>query len=258
MKTSLPQRTTLDRIFGWWYAIAAPSAPSGSILIRKGKFTSLVLLLEFLINVPNYFVSSNLLLIIPMTISMFILCIGVVLNRAGKTVIAGILVVTVIEVGMCAWIVSFGFTGGGLSLIDLPLFAILIQPILIAVSLFPPKVSLSLGAFNSVFIASAIFFLPKTPELLHYLPMPTFAFTIYFVPIINQIFATLISILWASSALGEMKRAAHAEEVSKLAVEMLMDPMILEQMLNKLQYSRQQSPPDPRDEYLPSYESWYY
>lgn len=257
MPTSSSQQTVLDRVFGWWYAIAAPSAPlsaSGSVLIRKGKFISLVFLLEFLINIPIYFTSSNPILIIPLTISMFMLCVGVMLNRAGKTVIAGILVVTVIEAGMCSWIVSFGFTGGGLSLINLSSFAILIQPTLLAVSLFPPKVSLPLGGFNSVFLAAAIFFLPKTPELAHYLSVPPGDFSIYFVPIVNQIFTTLISILWANSALWEMKRAAHAEEVSKLALEMLRDPASLRQMQMRLQSDRQ--PPSSELDDWP-YESWY-
>src|SRR6266700_4654534 len=257
MPTSSSRQTVLDRIFGWWYAIAAPSASlsaSGSVLIRKGKFISLVFLLEFLINIPSFFVSSDPLLIIPLTISMFMLCVGVILNRMGKTGIAGILVVTVIEGGMCSWIVSFGFRNGGLSPMELLFFAILIQPTLLAVSLFPPKVSLPLGGLNSAFIAAALFFLPKSPELLYYLFVPTFAFIIYFNPISNQIFTTLVSILWANSALGEMKRAAHSEEVSKLALEMLRDPTSLRQMQMRLQSGRQPSSSELDDW---PYESWY-
>ncbi len=257
MLTSSSRQTVLDRIFGWWYAIAASStslSASGSVPIRKGKYISLVLLLEFLINIPSYFVSSDPFLIIPLSISMVMLCIGVILNRMGKTMIAGILVVTVIEGGMCSWIVSFGFRDGGLSPMELLFFAILIQPTLLAVSLFPPKVSLPLGGFNSAFIAAALFFLPKSPELLYYLSVPTFAFIIYFNPISNQIFTTLVSILWANSALGEMKRAAHSEEVSKLALEMLRDPTSLRQMQMRLQSGRQPSSSELDDW---PYESWY-
>jgi len=172
----------------------------------------------------------------------------------GKTVIAGILVVTVIEGGMCSWIVSFGFRNGGLSPMELLFFAILIQPTLLAVSLFPPKVSLPLGGLNSAFIAAALFFLPKSPELQYDLSVPSWAFIIYFIPIVNQIFLTLVSILWATSALGEMKRAAHAEEVSRLALEMLRDPASLRQMQMRLQREGQLSSAKSDDW---PYESWY-
>jgi hypothetical protein len=113
---------------------------------------------------------------------------------------------------------------------------------------------LPLGVFNSVFLAVAIFFLPKTPELVHDLSILPWSFTIYFIPISNLIFTTLISILWANSALGEMKRAAHAEEVSKLALEMLRDPVSLRQMQMRLQSDRQ--PPSAEPDNWPD-ASWY-
>ncbi len=137
---------------------------------------------------------------------------------------------------------------------ELLFFAILIQPTLLAVSLFPPKVSLPLGGLNSAFIAAALFFLPKSPELQYDLSVPSWAFIIYFIPIVNQIFLTLVSILWATSALGEMKRAAHAEEVSRLALEMLRDPASLRQMQMRLQREGQLSSAKSDDW---PYESWY-
>ena len=237
----------VDRLFGWWYAIAAPSAPvkNASLhtreVVRKGQFTSLVLLLEFIINIPSYFVSSDPHLIVPLSISMVMLCVGVLLNRMGKTLAAGILVVVVIEYGMCSWFVSFGFAGSGLALIELPFLAILIQPVLIAVSLFSASVALSLAGFNSLFIASVIFFLPKTPELAHYLSTLQSGFTIYFIPIINLLFVTLISVLWVNSARREMRRADHAEEVNRLvealAVQQqsaLLEKQLLEESIQQI------------------------
>jgi hypothetical protein len=176
-----------------------------------------VLLFEFIINIPSYFVSTDPHLIIPLTISMFMLVLGVILNRRGHTVAAGVLVIATIEIGMTSWLLNFAFQPGGLTPLTLPLVADLMQPTLLAVSLFSPKVSLPLGAFNVLFILSYFAFFPKTPEVAHYLSIPPVAFTIYYIPIDNLIFITLISALWVSSALQAFKRADEAEEVNKLA-----------------------------------------
>lgn len=240
MQTSLASYSSVDRMFSWWYAIAAPSAPVENVsqytraLVRKGRFTSLILLLEFLINIPSFFVSSDPKLIIPLTISMFMLGVGVVLNRLGKTLTAGILVIVVMECGMCFWLASFGFSGGGLSPMELPLVDILIQPVLIAVSLFSPKVSLPLGVFNILFIIAVIFFSPKTPELARYLSTPGLGFTVYFAPVTNQLFTTLVSALWVTSAWHAMKQADHQEQMGQLAQELINDPELLTQTHNKL------------------------
>jgi hypothetical protein len=145
---------------------------------------------------------------------MFMLGIGVFLNRMGKTLAAGILVVAVIEGGMFSYILSSGLTGPGLSPFGLLEFVVLVQPVLIAVSLFPPKVALSLGGINCAFMIAALYFLPKDPVLMQY--MHASGFIAYFIPIINQIFVTLVSILWANSAWQEMRRADRAEEVNRL------------------------------------------
>jgi hypothetical protein len=223
MQAASIEFSVIDRLFSWWHTIAAPAVPVGDVplstreLVRKGRFTSMVLLLEFIINIPSYFLSSDPHLIVPLTISMSMLCIGVVLNRRGKTVAAGVLVIATIEAGMCSWLLNFAFQPGGLTPLVLPLVAALMQPTLLAVSIFSPKVSLPLGAFNILFIISYFAFFPKNPEIVHYLSIPPVAFSIYFIPIDNLIFITLISALWVTSALQAMQRADRAEEVNKLA-----------------------------------------
>lgn len=259
MQTSSVPYNNVDRMFSWWYAIAAPSAPAENVsqrrrtLVRKGRFTSLVLLLELLISIPSYFVSSDPKLIIPLSISIFMLCVGVILNRMGKMLAAGILVIVVIESGMCFWLMSFGFSGGGLSSIELPFVDILIQPVLIAVSLFSPKVSLPLGIFNVLFIVAFIFFSPKTPELEHYLSISPFRFSTYFVPVTNQLFTTLVSALWVTSAWHAMRHADHQEQVGQLAQDLINDPELLTQTHNKLDSIRRRRTSESEDW---TYETW--
>ena len=221
MQLAATQHNTVDRLFGWWYAIAAPSAPAANAsphtreVVRIGRFTSLILLLEFIISIPAYFSSSDPHLIVPLSITIGILCVGLLLNRKGHTRAAGILIVLVMECGMCFFIVSLGFTGGGLAPETLMAFDILMQPVLIAVSLFPARGALSLAGFNCLFSAAALAFLPKTPELAQYISIPHSPLS-YFTPAINQLFVALISVLWVTSARQEMRRADHAEEVNRL------------------------------------------
>lgn len=93
----------IDRMFGWWYDTAAPSAavlekisPHKREPLRKGRYISLVLLIEITCTLLSYFAllpgpqSATPLLIIA-------LFIGVFLNRIGKTLAAGILVVIVAQ-----------------------------------------------------------------------------------------------------------------------------------------------------------------
>lgn len=238
--------SVVDRLFSWWHTIAAPPVPVGDVSLsarefaRKGRFTSMVLLFEFIINIPSFFVSSDPHLIIPLTISMFMLCIGVILNRSGKTVAAGVLVIATIEVGMCSWFLNFASQPGGLTSLVLPLVADLMQPTLLAVSIFSPKVSLPLGAFNVLFILTYFAFSPKTPEIAHYFSIAPVAFTIYYIPIDNLIFITLISALWVTSALQAMRRADLAEEINKLAEALAAQQRVVLQEKLRLEDSIQQ------------------
>src|SRR5690349_7448624 len=106
--TSSIQQTTVDRLFGWWYTLAAPSTPADTFLAHRGKFISLVLFIEMLSSLPSYFAVSSPLLLIPLTISMMTLVIGVFLNRMGKSVAAGVLVVVILEISMSFSILSIG------------------------------------------------------------------------------------------------------------------------------------------------------
>jgi hypothetical protein len=135
----------------------------------------------------------------------------------------------------------------------LPFVDILLQPVLIAASLLSPKVSLQLGIFNALFVAAVIFFSPKTPEFVHYLSIPQVRFTIYFIPIANQIFTTLISALWVTSAWHAMRQADHQEQVGQIAQDLINDPELLTQTHHKLDSIRRRRTADSDQR---QYDSW--
>src|SRR5581483_1216004 len=219
MEMSSTQRN-IDRFFGWWYAIAAPRARSRHIssrereLVHRGKFTSLVLLIEIVESLLVLGESGSPRLLIPVFISIFILLVGVVLNRFGKVRTAGSVVVLTINLNMCLYLVEKA-TSGGFSPYDLAFFMVLIHPELIAISLFPASVGLLVALFNGVFTVVAILFLPKTAEALSLLS--TNLYETLFSPLYVQSGVVLISLVWIVGASQQMRRANHAEEVSELS-----------------------------------------
>ncbi len=204
----------------WWYAIAAPPAVAADAprrereLVRKGRFISLVVLIIIVTSIPLYFLQAGPTLYVPLSICFVLLCFGLLLNRMGKTRLAGVLTVITLEASMCSYLLMSGLLTPGFSTLSLVSFYTLLEPELIAIALFSPRVTLPLGLFNCLFVLSMLFFLPKAPDLSLLIAAAPLA--IYYTSISNMIIVILVSILWASSMMREMRRADRAEDVNKL------------------------------------------
>lgn len=216
-----PQSPT-DRVLGWWYRIAAPpDVPEDAPLrdreiVRVGKLNSAALLIMFIYItiVVGVGLTSNPKLL-PILIGNYIaIFVAILLNRWRKATLAAWITFLTLEFGMILNIMNLSSTGG-LSSFNLSLFDILVQPELIAVSLFAAWIVLPVAAINCVLIWAFITFLPRTPEFAH--SFAAAPYNAYERPIAIQIIAALVSYLWASSAIQEMKRANRAEEVNKLS-----------------------------------------
>ena len=225
MQTFLASRSTNDRLFSWWYRIAAPpDVPADAPLkkresVRIGKLTSLVLLIEYIYItiVVGTGLTNNRALLTLLIANYACTTIGVVLNRLGRTRLSATFAFLTVEIGMILNILNVS-AAGGFSSFNLPLLDILAQPELIAVSLFPAWIVLPVAAFNCIFIWGCLTFLPKTAELAHTLSFA--AYNAYERPLALQIITALVTFLWVSSAIQEMKRADSAEEVNKLAQDL--------------------------------------
>jgi type II secretory pathway pseudopilin PulG len=224
MRPHLIEENIIDRLFGWWYAIATPRERSKDAplheraLIRKSRFISLVLLIEIVYHVFYLYVvvvlvnAPDAALPISITIGCFI--IGIILNRLGKQRIAGIIAFAAIELSMCLYFINECFGAGGFSPSDLAVLSILVSPDIIAIALFPTWIALSLGTFNCLFVIVILAFLPKTPDMIQQLAI--LGPIDYYQQVSIQAVVILVSLLWANSALYEMKRADRAEEINKL------------------------------------------
>src|SRR5581483_2386559 len=124
--------SSADRLFGWWYRIAAPAEVSAEAPLRKrmrvrsGKLTSVIFLVEIIIVLANLIVDIlDVPFAVPsLAILLTVVWVGVILNRIGKTTLAGILVLVILEMGPTA---NFFITPGGLSPFTLSIFDYNIQ-----------------------------------------------------------------------------------------------------------------------------------
>jgi hypothetical protein len=235
-----------DRLFGWWYRLAAPPDISENAplyereRVRRGKLASIIILFEVFYHFATIGVgiTSNPGLLPTLIIALIVLTVAAIFNRYGKTSVAGTLSVLILEVGMFANFTRLALAGGGLSSFDLPLYDILIIPTLIAISLFPGWITFSVAALNSLLIVASIVLLPKTHELTQALAAAPY--DTWFRPVSIQLVAALVCYFWVSNAFQAMKRADSAEEVNKLAQTLATQQQIALQEKQQLEESIQQ------------------
>jgi hypothetical protein len=228
MQLFLSQQNILDRLLGWWYAIAASpevsedAALNQKIFARKSRFTSIILLIELVYHALYLFVVAVILptpdAIPPIAVTLVCFIGGVILNRFGKLRIANIIAFVAIELSMCFYFITMSYQGGGLAPDIYSLLPILVSPDIIAISLFSTGVAFSLSAFNCVFVVIALAFFPKTPDMIQQLmvegPID------YYQMVSIQAVVILVSLFWVRNTTGEMVRANQAEEMNKLMQEL--------------------------------------
>ncbi len=221
----------------WWYRLAAPKVPPRAEelplkereFLRRGKLTSIALLIQLVELVVQMIPAShdgtNSLPAILMSTAFVI--IAVFLNRAGKLLWAGLLVIAVLEVGMFS-VVTFR---GVLDISKIPLVFILTQPLLVSVLLFPSWGVLVMAAVNMAMTALILLLFPKTPEFQAFLQAN--AGPMFGVPLTLQLLCALVCYIVITSLQESLIRADRAEEVTRL------QKVMAEQARQELQAKRQ-------------------
>ena len=232
-----------DHLFGWWYRIAAPpEVPDEAPLrdrmrVRSGKLTSVIFLIQII-----FFLSTLIVVLLSapsvapiLVITIGVMWLGVFLNRIGKTITAGILVIIVLEVGLTVNILTHP---GGLSPLLMTLFNFFVAPELVAASLIVPWAALPVTLMNCLITIALITYAPKTPEMVQVLRAGSYS--TYANAIQIQVMVAVVVFLWVSSTYKEMKRANTAEEVNKLTIEMTIQQQAMQQEKQRLEESIQQ------------------
>ncbi len=202
----------------WWYFLTAPpEAPANAPLdqreaSRRGHLASVVLFFVLLLVLPAIpSAIGNPVLSVTLTLVIIMDIMALILNRNGKTNLAGILVVISIEIGLATSILS---VSGGVGASNLPMLDLMVQAECVAVSLFIPGSVFFVAIINSIFFIFLLNFTPITPELAHL--MKTDGSRIISSPIILQVIVAIVTYLWVSSANKAIQRADRAEEIAAL------------------------------------------
>ncbi len=207
-------------ILSVWYRMTSPPEPAETApfqereLFRRGRTGSqitIVLFLLIFISVPATVAGSNSLLISILIANIFILCFALFLNRQKQVNLAGVLVVLSIMAGPTMNIVT---TPGGISTSALPIFSLLVLPLMCAVSFLPPAWVFVVAVINAIFTVLVLTALPSVGELHNVLQT---AFPGIVTPILlSQFIVSIVAYIWVRGARLAILRADRAEDIAAL------------------------------------------
>lgn len=217
-----PRNTSSQQVWGplqVWYRLTSPREPAASAsfeerdLFRRGRTGSQIAIFLFIltgISFPAAFAGSNSLLASILAIDLIVLMLAMVLNRVGKVSLAGILVVLCVTASPTVNILT---TPGGVSTAALPIFSLLVLPLMCAVSFLSPRWVFLVALGNCLFTAYVLLVLPTTGEL-HKLISTSLPGII--TPIlISQIIVSIVAFLWVRGAKEALRRADRAEVIAE-------------------------------------------
>ena len=203
-----------------WYRLTSPPEPSKTAsfvereLFRRGRTgsqISIVLFILILISFPAALAGSNSLLAGILVASLLVLVLALILNRLGQVNIAGVLVVLAVITGPTVNIIT---TPGGISTSALPIFSLMVLPLMCAVSFLPPPWVFVVAVINSLFTVFVLTSLPSSGELHQVLQV---ALPGIITPIVlSQLIVAVVAYITARNAKFAILRADRAEEISAL------------------------------------------
>lgn len=238
------KRFSLYDTLEWWYRLTAPPKVSDNAslaqreLVRRGRLSSTILLgmlLFLLAALPVAIIGPDHSLLSILIPSLVISSVVLLLNRKGKIVTAGIVLVVGFEFG---YIFGLLITPNGLGVNDLPRFDLLVEPVLLAVSFFPPRSVYLVALGNSLFIWADLSFMPHQPALGKLLTASFY--TVIETPVALQIIVAFVTFLWVVSAERAIQRADRAEVVAALEHDLARQAQVISQQKHQLERSIEQ------------------
>lgn len=238
-----PEVDLQDRLLGWWYRLTAvPEPPASVSFVRRESarrvrlfstvtFFFLIVLLIFFpacLFLPNHIVIYLDGLLIGITVG------ALALNRAGRPLLAGAIVVVASEIVLTTVIVTtIPFDEPSIQLYDLYLVVDLL-----AVSLIPPQTIFALAFFNSLFIWVDLLKQPHTRFLAQDLAVQFIPMLVR--PVGLQIIIAGVAFLWVRNSMRAIERADRAEMVANLEHTIAKERTFYEQANRQLEGSIQE------------------
>ena len=216
----LSEPETGSRLFEWWYRwTAVPEPPASASFAqrenaRKIRLLSTVLFffvpIMILVQPTTLFIPNVMVRFIAVGL-LFAAVASLLLNRAGKVLLAGCVLVAGFELAMTLVVL----TTRPLDDTALQYYDLYILGELFAISLLPFYMVFSLAIANSIFICLDLLYQPLTPAFTKLLQGGGF-FPILSRPIALQIIVAGVAFLWVSSATRAIARADRAEMIANL------------------------------------------
>ncbi len=243
VSVSLVESNHTGKLFRGWYRIASPPEPSPSASFeqrerfrrgRTGSQIALAVLVVCISALPAAFRGTNLFLTVILSFGLLAIFGAIALNRMGHVTLAGIIIVMAITISPVSDILT---TSGGLSPAVLPVFSILVLPLMCAVSLLPAWWVFVVAIGNSLFTLYTMLYMPHSAELNAILKV---SFVSIVTPIIlSQLIVSIVAYLWVTGTVHAIRRADRAEEIAKLEHALAINAEITAQQKEQLEASIQ-------------------
>ncbi|GCF10460.1 hypothetical protein [Dictyobacter arantiisoli] len=226
----------LNKFLRWWYNFTAISPHATNTFereqLRKSRFLSAIvlsLLLVFLLFIPGCLALPNKFVTVVDFGMMPICIISLFLNRAKKTMLAGLLLVIAFE----AALVMVVLTTQPLDEPSIQQYELFVFGELLAVSLLNAGSVFPVAIFNSLFIVLSLLYQPQTAILAHDLQSQFWPLLLR--PIGVQFLVAGVSYLWVSNAMRYMSLSFSAQEEALKQKELAeKDRQVLQQDIARL------------------------
>jgi hypothetical protein len=228
----------------WWYRLASPPRPAQNASFsvkerfRRGRASSQLIpafYILLLISLSSAFGGTNPFQILIVGGGLLTLTMATLLNRLGMVGTAGFIVVATAIVYPTLTILT---TPGGLNMLILPLFGLLVLPLVCAVSFLPEWWVFVVALVNIFFTFYALMYAPQTAELNTVLQID---FAGIITPIILiQIIVSVVAYLWVHSTVQALNRADRAEELARLEHDLALQSEAVAQQKQQVDDSIQQ------------------
>lgn len=213
----------MKRLLIWWYQLSLPRhTPNVTPIERErvryarltSNFTLLILVASILLlplSVINTFNSSSSILAF---ISLGIVLTSVIFSKLGLNVVAASLLVlnTIIQV-------SGTMLTNPLDPSMIPIFDVLVIPVILSGALMPPAAALVTGGANSAIILLIAAFQPHTAYYAQMSKLGSYSITLIALPVTIQLLVAVITFVIMRSLQATIRRADRAEEIVSLQQE---------------------------------------
>lgn len=215
-----PDQPAPRKLFAWWFRLSCPPEPSlAAPLIQRERFRrartisiiTFLLQLYVITSLPAGFFGTNRFLAVLLIFAFIANVAAMISNRWGWVTVAGLLLVFNVEISQGTNILT---TPGGLSLAALPLFDLMVIPLVLAASVLPKFYVFVFAVLNSIFALLGILYLPHQADLAR--ALATSGVGLISLPIAIQLILAFLAFLWVQSADQAIRRADRAEQIALL------------------------------------------